>query len=88
MSEQAKTLKEWRELRGIDQDYLADVVTLTAGERVSSLDIARWEEMGFPVQEEGIEVDRFGSEIVGPLTDILNAHEGIIAHADLDVRRL
>ena len=63
----------------MDEHDLANAVTLITGESVSGLAITRWEEVGFPMRE-GIEADRFRSEIIGPLMDILNAREGIVTN--------
>jgi transcriptional regulator with XRE-family HTH domain len=75
-----RTLREWRELRGMSREELAEK---------SGVDedmIARLEEVGDPVESGTIEGDVFARRVIGPILDALDAHDGIaIASVPMDV---
>jgi hypothetical protein len=68
-----KTLKEWRELRGLSREELADKSD------VDLEDIARWEEVGFPTYFSSRQGDALSQSFVGPLMEAPNAKEGVAA---------
>jgi transcriptional regulator with XRE-family HTH domain len=70
MSE-AKTLKEWRQLRGLSRDELAARVGIDAET------IARLEEVGDPTYANSIEGDAYLNSVIGPIMEALELKEGV-----------
>ena len=70
MSE-SKTLKDWRELKGLSREELAEIASVDAET------IARGEEVGDPTYVNTIEGDAFLNEVIGPIMDALGLKEGV-----------
>lgn len=79
-----KTLKEWRELKGMSREELASELNDRLTKQpagggmfwypVTGTHIARWEEVGLPVKE-GFESDIFGNTVLSVLMDLLGVDE-------------
>jgi len=70
---EGKTLKEWRERRGLSREELADKSGVDLG------DITWWEEVGFPTYYSSRQGDASGRTFVGPLMEAPNTKEGVVA---------
>jgi transcriptional regulator with XRE-family HTH domain len=66
-----KTLKEWRELRGLTREELAEKAGVS--ERV----IGRLEEVGDPTYANTLEGDTFLNHVIGPIMEALELDEGV-----------
>ena len=70
MSE-SMTLREWRELRGLTREELAEKVGVSANI------IARLEEVGDPTYADTLEGDTFLNHAIGPIMEALDLKEGV-----------
>ncbi len=69
--DEAKTLKQWRELRGLTIQELAEATFLE--EEL----IARIEEVGVPMPASMRKADDFTDEVLGSIMDALDVKEGV-----------
>jgi transcriptional regulator with XRE-family HTH domain len=68
---EGRTLKEWRELRGLSRDELAERVGVDAET------IARLEEVGDPTYADTIEGDAYLNGVIGPIMEALGLDGGV-----------
>jgi transcriptional regulator with XRE-family HTH domain len=68
---ESKTLREWRELRGLTREELAEKVGVSANI------IARLEEVGDPTYADTLEGDTFLNHVIGPIMEALDLKEGV-----------
>jgi len=66
-----RTLKEWREQRGLSREELAERTG------VDAVLLARLEEVGDPTYADTIEGDAFLKEVIGPIMEVLGLEEGV-----------
>jgi transcriptional regulator with XRE-family HTH domain len=72
MSEENRTLKEWRELRGLSREELAEKAGVSVGI------LARLEEVGEPYADDTVEGDAFLQLVTGPIMSALGLEEVVV----------
>ncbi len=75
-----RTIREWRELRGLSREELAEAAGIDADL------IARLEEVGSPTYSNTIEGDAFANAVIGPISEALGADIIRLPDVPLDAR--